>query len=196
MKKDRNIVKDSLKERRIGPVEQKILLLLGTGLILSLTHNPLKYFRIVKSARREWEKINRRSLQEAIRRLYRSKLVDSKEDENGTISLVLNEKGKNRLLRYRLDQIEIKKPSQWDGLWRMVIFDIPENLKRGRDALATKLKRLGFYPMQKSVFIYPYECRDEIDFVIEVFDLRPYVRFVIVKETDIDLDLKTKFKLS
>ena len=177
-------------------MEQKILLLLGTGLVLSLTRNPFKYFRIVKSASREWEKINRRSLQEAIKGLYRSKLIGGKENEDGTISLTLSEKGKTRLLRYRLDQMEIKKPSRWDGLWRMVIFDIPEDLKRGRDALAAKLKKLGFHPMQKSVFIYPYECRDEIDFIIEVFDLRSYVRFVVAKETDIDLDLKTKFKMS
>ena len=77
----------------------------------------------------------------------------------------------------------------------MVVFDIPENKNRGRKALAAKLKELNFYPMQKSVFIHPYECKDEIDFITELFELAPYVRFLRVKDVDIELDLKNKFHL-
>lgn len=181
---------------KIGPVGRKILLLLATGLALGLTHRPDQYFRIIKSASREWRRINRQSLHEAIRKLYQSKLIDYKENDDGTVSLVLTENGKNKTLRYNLDEIKIKKPARWDGLWRLVIFDVPENLREGRNALADKLKELGFYPLQKSVFIYPFECRDEVDFIVEIFNLRPYVRFLIVKKADIDLDLKHKFKLS
>lgn len=185
-----------LSRRKIGPVGQKILLLLGAGLTLGLTHRPDQHFRIIKGASREWQKINRQSLHEVIRKLYQSKLIDYKENDDGTTTLVLTENGKNKVLRYNLDKMEIKKPARWDKLWRMVVFDIPESLKEGRNALAAKLKELGFYPFQKSVFIYPYECRNEVDFVVEIFDLRPYVRFIVVKETDIDLDLKHKFGLN
>ena len=180
---------------KIGPVGRKILILLGAGLALGLTHRPDCYFRIIKSASREWQKNNQRSLREAVRKLYQSKLIDYRENDDGTVSLILNDEGKQRVLRYDLDNIEIKKPVKWDKLWRMVIFDIPEHLKKGRNALAVKLKQLGFYPMQKSVFIYPYECKNEIDFVIEIFNLKPYVRFIVAKETDVDLDLKRKFNL-
>lgn len=180
---------------KIGPVGRKVLLLLGAGLALGLTHQPDQYFRIIKSASREWQKINRQSLYKAIRKLYQSKLIDYKENDDGTITLILTGDGGNRVLRYNLDKIEIKKPARWDRLWRIVIFDIPEKQKEGRNALAAKLKQLGFYPFQKSVFIFPYECRNEIDFIIEVFNLRLYVRFIVAKETDIDLDLKHKFRL-
>lgn len=180
---------------RIGPVGQRILLLLGTGLALGLTHRPDQQFKIIKTALHQWEKITQRSLREAIRKLYQSKLVDYKENNDGIVTLVLTENGKNKVLQYNLDEIKIKKPARWDGLWRLVVFDIPENLKRGRNTLAVKLKELGFYPFQKSVFIYPYECKNEIDFIVEIFNLKPYVRFIIAKQTDIDLDLKNKFKL-
>ncbi len=180
---------------KIGSVGQKILILLGAGLALGLSGRPDYYFRILKSANREWGKINQRSLREAVRKLYQSKLIDYRENDDGTVSLILNDEGKQRVLRYDLDNIEIKKPAKWDKLWRMVIFDVPEHLKKGRNALAAKLKQLGFYPMQKSVFIYPHECKNEVDFIIEIFGLKPYVRFVLVKETDIDLDLKRKFNL-
>ncbi len=127
--------------------------------------------------------------------MYQSKLVDYKENNNGTVRLTLSEKGKNKILKYDLDKIEIKKPAQWDKLWRLVVFDIPEEERSGRMALVAKLKELGFYPMQKSVFIHPYECKDEIDFITEIFDLAPYVRFLRVKDIDIEQDLKERFRL-
>lgn len=179
----------------MGPVARKILLLLEGGLVLSLTQRPDAYFKIIKGITKEWQAINERTLHESIKRLYQSKLIDYKENDDNTITLILSDEGENRALKYNLEKIEIKKPARWDGLWRMVIFDIPEHLKQGRDALASKLKQLGFYPLQKSVFIYPYECRNEIDFVVEIFDLRPYVRFIVAKETDVDLNLKNKFRL-
>ena len=182
MKRNENFIKRNKGKRlQLGPVAQKILLLLEGGLVLSLTQRPDAYFRIVDGMKKEWKDINRRTLHEAIKNLYRSKLIDYKENDNDTITLVLNSEGKKRALTYNLDKIEIKKPSQWDGLWRMVIFDIPEHLKQGRNALAVKLKQLGFYPLQKSVFIYPYECQNEIDFIVEIFNLKPYVRIILAK---------------
>ncbi len=122
-------------------------------------------------------------------------MVDYKESSDGTVNIILTDSGKKRILKYDLDKIRIKRPIIWDGIWRLVIFDIPEDERRGRVALVEKLKELGFYPVQKSVFIHPYECKNEIDFIIEIFNLSPYVRFLRVKNTDIDLDLKNKFHL-
>lgn len=181
--------------RHIGPVGKKTLLLLSAGLTLSLTRRPDAYFRIIKIAAKEWRKINERSLREAIKKLYLSKIIDYRENDDGTVKLVLTEAGRKRALVYNLDKIEIKKPLRWDGLWRVVAFDVPEDKKRGRMALALKLKEIGFYPMQKSVFIHPYECKDEVDFIVEIFDLEPYVRFLRVKDIDIEFDLKNKFRL-
>ena len=181
--------------KHLGPASKKVLLLLEAGLVLSLTRRPDHYFRVLKKASKEWKKINERYLRETIKRLYQSKLIDYKEDNDGTVMLTLSEKGKSRILKYDIDKIEIKKPARWDKLWRLVVFDIPEDKNLGRKALAAKLKELGFYPMQKSVFIYPYECKDEIDFITEIFELSPYVRFLRVKDIDIELDLKERFYL-
>jgi len=157
---------------RMGSMSKKILLLLIGGASLSLTRRPDQYFRIVRKIAKEWKKIN-----------------------DGTVNIVLTDNGKKKILKYDLDKIKVKRPIIWDGIWRLVIFDIPEDERRGRVALVEKLKELGFYPMQKSVFIYPYECKNEIDFITELFDLSPYVRFLRVKNTDIDLDLKNRFRL-
>ena len=174
---------------------QKILLLLEAGVILGFTRRPDTYFKIVKKVAKEWQNINKRALYRSIKKLYQSQLVDFKENQDGTASLVLTDKGKKRTLRYDIDNIKIKKPNCWDHLWRLVIFDIPEDEKKARNAFHNKLKDLGFYPLQKSVFIHPYGCKDEIDFIVEIFNLKPYVRLFTVKETDIELDLKNRFKL-
>ena len=181
--------------KRMGPMSKKIMLLLIGGASLSLTRRPDAYFRIVKGMVKEWRKINERNLRIAIKNLYKSKMVDFRENQDGTVLTILTDKGKKRILKYDIDIIEIKKPMRWDKLWRLVIFDIPEDKNLGRKALAAKLKELGFYPMQKSVFIHPYECKDEIDFIIEIFELSPYVRFLRVKDIDIELDLKERFHL-
>ena len=181
--------------KRIGSVNKKVLLLLSGGLALSLTRRPDAYFRIMKNIAKEWKKINERSLRESIKKLYQSKIIDYKENNNGTVELILTDAGKKKILLYDLEKLKIDKPPKWDNLWRLVIFDIPENKKQARMAMSSKLKELGFYPMQKSVFIHPYECKDEIDFVTELFNIAPYVRFLRVKDIDIELDLKNKFHL-
>jgi len=181
--------------KRMGPMSKKILLLLIGGASLSLTRRPDAYFRIVRSIVKEWRKINERNLRIAIKNLYKSKMVDYKENTDGTVRVVLTEMGKNKILKYNLDKIEIKKPIKWDKLWRLVVFDIPEKERAGRMALAAKLKELGFYPLQKSVFIHPFECKDEIDFIVEMFELVSYVRFLRVKDVDIELDLKKRFHI-
>jgi len=180
---------------KIGPVMQKVLLLIEGGVILGLTRRPDKYFKVVKKISKEWQKINEKALHTAIRKLYQSELVDFREKNDGTVSMILTSNGKKRTIQYNLDFMEIKRPKQWDRLWRLVIFDIPEEERKGRGALSSKLKELGFYPMQKSVFVHPYECKNEIDFIVELFNLRPYVRLFIVKETDIELDLRSRFNL-
>ena len=181
--------------KRLGLVEKKVLLLIAAGLSLALTRSPKQYFRILKSAQKEWRKMNQRSLREAIQRLYQSKMIDYKENEDGTITMVLSDRGQQRILKYKLEELKVKKPPRWDRLWRIIVFDIPEDKKQGRDALSLKLKTMGLLSIQKSVFVSPYECRDEVDFAAEIFEVKPYVRYILAKEIDIALDLKNRFKL-
>lgn len=188
--------KESKSRRlRLGPVAQKILLLLSTGIALGLTRRPDYYFRVLNSASRQWNKINKRSLKESVRKLYKSDLINYRENKDGTVILLLNKNGEKRVLEYNLDKLVIKKPKRWDGYWRIIIFDIPENKKQARDALTFKLKQLGLYQLQKSVYVYPYECKNEVDFVAEIFEVKSHIRFITASYLDVVSDLKQEFKL-
>ena len=99
------------------------------------------------------------------------------------------------LLKYDIDHLEIKKPKQWDRQWRIVAFDIPEKYRRARWELNFRLRDLGFYPLQKSLFVFPYECRREIEFVAEYFFIRKYVTYIIAQTVDGEEHLKRIYHL-
>jgi DNA-binding transcriptional regulator PaaX len=188
-------IKPRYSETRLGPTAQKVILLLLGGLVLGLSGSPRQYFRVIKNIGKDWKRINDRALHNAIKSLYKSKLIDAKDNLDQTTTLILTKKGKNRALTYQIDEIKIKPMAKWDGKWRMVLFDIPEKHKKGRDALSRVLKNMGFYTFQKSIFISPFECGDEMNFVIEFFNLRLYVRSIIATKIDNELDLKKHFDL-
>jgi len=175
---------------------QKTLLLLGAGISLSLTTRPDRFFKILESTRKEWRALNERALREAIRKLYQSKLVDFKELGDGTAKITLTDKGKRRVVTFNLETMKIRRQPTWDRLWRIVIFDIPEYKKKARDALSARLKSIGMIALQKSVLVHPFNCKDEVEFLIELFDVRPFVRFIVAKEIDTALHLKKKFRLT
>jgi len=181
---------------KYGHIEQKILLTLVTGGILLLNPQSKYSWKLIKAAAEEWKGINERSLGRAVQRLHTSKDIRNMRNADGTIKITLSKSGKTKALIYNLDAIKIKTPKKWDGLWHVVMFDIPEHKKKGRDALAARLKLLGLRTLQKSVFVHPYECGDEINFIAELFQIRPYVRTMIAKGIDNELELKQKFELS
>jgi len=180
---------------RLGATSQKLLLLLLGGAALGLSGSPTRYARVLKSIGREWRAINSRELSRAIRRLYESKLIFYRENKDGSVSITLNREGRKVALHYKLDEIKIPKPTRWDQQWRVIIFDIPEKQRKLRDALRVQLRQLGLQELQKSVFVHPYECRNEIDFIIELYNARLYVRFIEAFHIDNELHLKKKFRL-
>lgn len=179
-----------------GALQKKILLLLSAGIALGLTHNPNQYFRIVSETGKEWEKINRDSLNRAVRSLYKSKLVSTKRNQDGTLTLALSKEGERLALTYDIENIEIKTPEYWDKKWRIVMFDVPESLKRTRDALRMHFKSMGFYEFQKSVFVHPYQCEKEIEYITEFYKARKFLRFIIATEIDNALEIRRYFNLS
>lgn len=181
--------------KKLGPNQKKVLLLLAGGIGLSLAYSPKGYFKVIKEVSNEWRKINKIALKRAIKSLYQSKLIKEIENDDGSTTMVLSEKGKKKAITFNLDTMEIKRPAKWDKLWRIVLFDIPENKKQARDALRETIKKLGFHEYQKSVFIFPYPCQKEIDYIIEFFNLRPYVRILVAKSLDNELHLKDIFNL-
>ena len=73
--------------------------------------------------------------------------------------------------RYQVLDLKIERPKKWDGKIRIVAFDIPNAQRTKRNAFRRKLKELGFYSSQKSVWLHPFECKNEIKILQDFFGL-------------------------
>lgn len=63
----------------------------------------------------------------------------------------------------------------WDGRWRIVIFDIPEENKRVRDQFRRKLKHWGFKNWQQSVWVSKNNVTDKLRSLIEELGIGQWV---------------------
>jgi len=193
----KSTINKKTKRRKFrSPARKKILLLLQAGFAMSLTPSPRAQGYILKELGKEWKNVNRDYLKRCIREFNNDKLIEYQEKPDGTIKVVLTKQGKEYALEYKIDEIEIKKPAVWDKKWRLVIFDIPEKRRIARDALRHKLQELGFKELQKSAFVYPYPCEEEIEFIVEFFKIRWYVRYAEITKLTNEETLKLHFELN
>mgnify|MGYP001579747141 FL=1 len=178
-----------------SPLKQQLLLFLVAGCALALTRSPRSYFRVISALPRELRKIRRGYLYQILREFEQERLISWKESRNGMVTAIITERWKKKTLSFSADSMQITKPRHWDKIWRLVLFDIPERKRPARDALRDKLRELGFYQLQRSAFILPYPCREEIEFLVELFEIRLYVYYMEVYTVSNEAKLKLVFKI-
>ncbi len=183
------------QNRRLGTIQQKMLLLLLSGLTLSCARSAGKQWKIIKAAHHDWKKIQKQAAERAIESLYESRLVEARENPDRTVTLVLSVHGKRRALTYRTFAMKVQNQKPWDGKWRVVLYDIPEDEREARNAFRDHLADLGFSKFQHSAGIYPLDCQKEIEFLVELHAIRKYVRYIVAEHIDNELYWKKVFKL-
>ncbi len=98
---------------------------------------------------------------------------------------------RSSLLRYYKD-LGIK----WDKKWRVVIFDIPQELHNKRNRFRKRLKLLGFYRIQKSVFAFPYPCENELAEYCGDLNISEYVNIINADDLgDVSEEVKKVFNI-
>lgn len=163
------ITREVLKVIAIGGV------LIGSALIPTL---PIAAGVVVKA----WKDVNKKDLGRIIKRLEKQEMISINEMD-GKVSIEITEKGKRRLLEYDIENIELKSTKR-DGKWRLIIFDIPEEKKKSRDAFGKKLLQLGFLRLQDSVFVSAYPCKNEIDFLANYLEISDFVTLVTLDKIE------------
>ena len=96
----------------------------------------------------------------ALSRLKKKDLIKFSDDD----LFSLTEKGMGVLLKFNIDDIKLAdfNAQKWDGIWRVLIFDIPEPTRAIRNLFRAKLQELEFYTLQKSVYVTPRPCEKEM----------------------------------
>jgi len=169
-------------------------LAIGGAICIAAT-SPYFLINLLNSHKR-WRKYPKKKVTDTFYNLKRQGLVKIRK-KNHQIYITLTEEGKKKAGMFQIDNLKIKRPKKWDKKWRIVIFDIAQLKKSYREAFRGKLKELGFYPLQKSVWIYPFDCQAEIDLLKDFFGLsEEETKLIIAENIGNDNKLKEIFRLS
>jgi DNA-binding transcriptional regulator PaaX len=132
-------------------------------------------------------------VEKTINGLYRKGWVEKVETSEG-IRVRITERGRHNVLIFNLEKL-VPKTGIWDGKWRVVFFDIEEIHRNKRWQLRRYLKKLGLRQMQESVWIGPYDVRDEVKYLREVLEIPHNVKMGLLLEVENSDDLKKWFGL-
>jgi len=99
------------------------------------------------------------SIRRALDNLERNELID-KLEVRGQVRYRLTDTGEAKL-RNMADFKERAK-NNWDGRWRTVFYDIPDDHSIKRDLLREFLRFHSFGKLQKSCWVSPYNCVVEV----------------------------------
>ena len=139
------------------------------------------------------EKYNRRQIQRSLYYLKKRKFIAfPARSTKGHI--ILTKLGIRKLDQLKFEKLTIK-PAPWDGKWRLLTFDVPEKQKVIRESFRRKLKELGFFHFQRSVFILPYECAKEIALIADYLKIAPCMHLLVANRFLGDKELVRLFNL-
>jgi DNA-binding transcriptional regulator PaaX len=130
--------------------------------------------------------------------LKQRRLIEIVREKDGKTRVNLTNKGQTRIKEFCFEELQISKTKQWDKKWRILIYDIPTKPKiynKAREALRVKIKEIGFIQLQKSVWVCPYECEDEILFLAECYSVTKFIEILTVEKLLHSDQLKRKFEL-
>jgi len=167
-------------------INKEIIRLTAREVLLTLfdlnTPFYLAHWRYRKSVKKYLEKrsVDRALFFEKIRYLRRKGYIETFVEGREKFAELTN-KGKEHAEDILLDDLEIKRPLQWDGKWRGVMFDIKEDDHVERDIFRVHLKKLNFIQVQKSVYVYPFECTKEISFLARHLSVEEEVTIMIAE---------------
>lgn len=175
-----------------GEAARIVLAIVGTaGIVIAGAMLPGLIHLMPRRYRRQRSPV---ALKRAMYRLDKRGWIVAKQTRQGW-KVSLTAKGHEAFLAYQCQQTEIQKPKKWDGKWRVLIFDIPEERKFIRDGVRYTLKALGFMRLQDSVWVHPYECREVLDLLRTKYKIRHEALYMCAETLSNDCWLRREFNL-
>lgn len=93
-------------------------------------------------------------------------------------------KGKNKLNTMRLLSEDSLVPLSWDGMWRIILLDLPENRKSERESLRYLLKKAGFVCLKNSAWISPFPFEHLFTNIKKDLGLKTEMMIIVTESID------------
>ena len=144
---------------------------------------------------KHYKKYKKRAVADNLKKLMKSGCIEV-TTSNHQIYIKLTEEGRKLANWMQINALKIARPRKWDKKWRLVIFDISQLKKFYREVFRGKLKELGFYQLQKSVWVHPFQCDDEIQLLRDFCNLsEKEIRLITGMDIGDDRKLRCYFNL-
>lgn len=146
-----------------------------------------------QQSQKAWKRFNSYYLRKNLKRLQQQKIVEIIE-KNGQEIIKLTQKGKTKYLKFKLEELSLKGKT-WDGKWRIVLYDIARFKKRQQEDFRRILKYIRFLKLQRSVYVTPYPCEEQISYLREYFGIEEDVILIRADKIENDQFYKQYFGL-
>ena len=93
-------------------------------------------------------------------------------------------KGIHRLQRAQIHELFVQPQQRWDGVWRVISYDIPANYGKQRRLFTAELHRLGFTLIKDSTWFHPYPCFDAVSELVAYCGLTNHVMVAEIARID------------
>ncbi len=113
--------------------------------------------------------LDKSHLAQALKRLRERGLVREEKINTGEIILKLTDQGKD------IFSVDNWTEENWDGKWRIVIWDIPEQRRVIRNLFRRNLKKWGFKHLQKSVWVSKMDIYNKLEGYIKELGIENWV---------------------
>jgi CRISPR-associated endonuclease Cas2 len=185
-----------------GELRQIVLSSIGLGILLGGTFLVTPNFPIVFGAilniikELSNKKIPEKKIKRVLKNLEKKELIQIIE-KDGEAYVYLKSGWTPVILKYSLKPLLAlkKKKKKWDGKWFIIVFDVPEGQRNKRDYLRMFLREIGFYQYQQSVYIFPYQCKKEIELIKKIVEGAKYISYITACEIENEEQVKRYFGL-
>ena len=144
-----------------------------------------KVYRQAKGKKHSFKEKRAKTAQ-AFYYLKKQGLIQIKPNKNGLLARI-TPKGRDKIRKLNLDTLRVKRPKHWDGKWWLVAADIPTKEYRwAADLFRDKIKQMQFYPLQRTLWLYPYNPISEVEFVSQYFGIARFVTVMEINRLDRD----------
>lgn len=91
----------------------------------------------------------------SLKNLADTGLIERLESGQGEYAR-LTQKGRQKVASLKLDTSNSVANPNWDGKWRIILLDLPEDRKAERESLRYLLKKAGFIRLKNSAWVSPF----------------------------------------
>jgi phenylacetic acid degradation operon negative regulatory protein len=183
----------AIKTPKIGPVGEAVLASIAAVGIVSVFALFPGMTCILSPFLKKRKFPRKQIIQNSVESLIQAGLVRKHTNRNGVVELELTQRGKwETFIRFRSKDTKTKN---WDGLWRVVIFDVPVEKNKLRRELRRGMVLYGFKILQKSVWVYPYACDDFVALIKTHLGITNDVLYMKVEYIENDKHLRKEFSI-